>query len=164
MTTSSVFDILVYVFDHYMLVETPRVPERERLARDLERAGFAPGKVERALDWLTELACGHERAARAGRTQRGNPRGAVRIYSESEQARLSAECRGLLVSLEQSGALTAQQRELVIERLLALESEELDVEQLRWVVLMVLSSEPGPALGIERLAPLVADLRTQWPH
>ena len=164
MTTGSVFDILVYVFDHYMLVETPRVPERERLARDLERAGFAPGKVERALEWLTELAFGHERAARARRAQHEDARAAVRVYSDSEQARLSRECRGLLMSLEESRALTAQQRELVIERLLALESEELDVEQLRWVVLMVLSSEPGPSLGIERLGPLVADLRAQWPH
>jgi len=47
MTTGSVLDILIYVFDRYMLVEAPAVPRREHLARDLERAGFAPAKVER---------------------------------------------------------------------------------------------------------------------
>ena len=61
MMTGSVLDILIYVFDRYMLEETPEVPEREQLARDLEWAGFARGNVERALDWLTELAFGHQR-------------------------------------------------------------------------------------------------------
>src|SRR5437868_162219 len=56
MIAGSVLDILIYVFDHFMLEEVPRVPEREDLARRLEIAGFAPTNVERALDWLTELA------------------------------------------------------------------------------------------------------------
>ena len=48
MTTGSVLDILIYVFDRYMLDEAPEVPQREHLARDLERAGFARANVERA--------------------------------------------------------------------------------------------------------------------
>ena len=61
MITSSVLDILIYVFDRYMLDESASVPQRAHLARDLERAGFAAAKVERALDWLTELALGQDR-------------------------------------------------------------------------------------------------------
>ena len=41
MMTGTVLDILIYVFDRYMLDEVPEVPEREHLARDLERVGFA---------------------------------------------------------------------------------------------------------------------------
>ena len=54
--TGSVLDILIYVFDQYMLAEAPEVPEREALAADLERAGFGRHNVERALDWLADLA------------------------------------------------------------------------------------------------------------
>ena len=97
MTTGSVLDILIYVFDRYMLDEQPEVPEREHLARDLERAGFAPANVERALDWLTDLAFGNERGAEAAAAQRG-----VRVFSDSELARLSTECRGLLLTLERA--------------------------------------------------------------
>ena len=43
--TGSVLDILIYVFDQYMLAEAPEVPEREALAADLERAGF-PAALE----------------------------------------------------------------------------------------------------------------------
>jgi len=66
MMTTSVLDILIYVFDRYMLDDAPDVPEREDLARDLERAGFGPASVERALDWLADLAGERAHPAIAG--------------------------------------------------------------------------------------------------
>ena len=60
--------------------------------------------------------------------------------------------------------LTPAQRELVIERMLALDADELDTEQLKWVVLMVLSSQPGQELAVERLGGLVAEARLNAPH
>ena len=156
--TGSVLDILIYVFDRYMLHETPDVPERERLARDLEGVGFTPANVERALDWLTDLAFGHEQ----GGVERSTS--GVRVFSDSELARLSTECRGLLLTLESARVLTPQQREIVIERMLALETEEPDTEQLKWVVLMVLSSQPGQELAVERLGGLITDANFSAPH
>ena len=49
MVTGSILDILIYVFDRFMLDEVPEVPERGALARHLEGRGFAPPSVERAL-------------------------------------------------------------------------------------------------------------------
>jgi Smg protein len=161
MMTGSVLDILIFVFDRYMLEEVPAVPDREHLARDLEQAGFGRANVERALDWLTELAFGHDRAPLpdAGAATAG-----MRVFVDSELLRLSAECRGLILSLERGRVITPQQREIVIERLLALETDEADVEQLKWVVLMVLSSQPGQELAVERLGGLVAEARANAPH
>jgi Smg protein len=162
MTTGSVLDILIFVFDRYMFAATPAVPDRARLAHDLQQAGFGHADVERALDWLTDLALGPERTAlvpRAAAASRG-----VRVFTDSELARLSRECRGLLLTLEHAQVITPQQRELVIERLLALEAEELDAEELKWVVLMVLSSQPGQELALERLTELVADMHGRAPH
>ena len=50
MMTGTVLDILIYVFDRYMLDEVPEVPEREHLARDLERvaARLSTDRVELA--------------------------------------------------------------------------------------------------------------------
>jgi Smg protein len=161
MTTGSVLDILIYVFDRYMLVETPAVPQRAHLARDLERAGFARGKVERALDWLTDLAFRQERAAPA---QAGAQAQGVRVFTDGELMRLSTGCRGLLLTLERAQVLTVQQREIVIERMLALDAEEPDTEQLKWVVLMVLSSQPGCEAAVERLGGLMQEPPANAPH
>jgi Smg protein len=88
----------------------------------------------------------------------------VRVFSDSELARLSTECRGLLLRLESAHVLTPQQREIVIERMLALDADEPDTEQLKWVVLMVLSSQPGQELAVERLGGLITDARLSAPH
>ncbi|HUO18838.1 MAG TPA: DUF494 domain-containing protein [Steroidobacteraceae bacterium] len=161
--TGSVLDILIYVFDRYMLADAPEVPEREHLARDLERAGFTPANVERALDWLTDLAFGHDRPPLPAATPDSAASG-VRVYSDSELSRLSTECRGFLFTLERLGVLTPQQREIVIERMLALDADEPDTEQLKWVVLMVLSSQPGQELAFERLDDLVSEQHSGAPH
>src|SRR5215469_17494485 len=161
MTTGSVLDILIYVFDRYMLVEAPAVPQREHLARDLERAGFAAVKVERALDWLTDLAF---RQGRTAPPQTGMRTQGVRVFTDGELMRLSTECRGLLLRLERAEVLTPQQREIVIERMLALDAEEPDTEQLRWVALMVLSSQPECELAVERLGGLMLEAPVNAPH
>jgi Smg protein len=155
---ASVLDILIYVFDRYMLEETPEVPEREDLARDLERAGFGHANVERALDWLADLA--GERA----RPLIGDTGPAVRVFSDCELARLSTECRGFLMTLERLGVLSPQQREIVVDRMLALDADELDTEQLKWVVLMVLSSQPGQEQAFARMEDFVLDASARPPH
>ena len=162
MMTSTVLDILIYVFDRYMLDEVPEVPERERLARDLERVGFGHANVERALDWLADLATERDRPPIALPAAGGGP--ALRIFSDGELARLSTECRGFLVTLERLGILSPQQREIVIDRMLALDADELDTEQLKWVVLMVLSSQPGQEQAFQRLEDLVSDAQPNTPH
>ena len=148
---NSVFDILIYVFDRYMLEELPDSAERETLARDLESAGFGEANVERALDWLADLAAERERPRSARRRQ------LPRVFAPQELARLDPQCRGLLASLEAAGILSPSQREIVIDRLLALDTEELDLDQVKWVVLMVLSSQPGQELAYARMEDLVFD-------
>lgn len=158
MITGSVLDILIYVFDHYMLEDTPDVPERDALASHLERAGFSAPNVERALDWLADLAGERHRPDFSA-----GPR-AIRVYAEGELARLSTESRGFLLTLERTGILSAAQREIVIDRLLALDIDELSIDQLKWVVLMVLSSQPGQGEACARMEDLVFDSDSCAPH
>jgi Smg protein len=161
----TVLDILLYVFDRYMIDEAPEVPEREVLAQDLASAGFGEANVERALDWLADLAGERGRAHLSGLVEAGPRRKpSLRLYSPAEMARLSAEARGLLLSLEEVGILNSTQRELVIDRLLALDVEDLSLEQLRWVVLMVLSSQPGQEQACARMETLVFDSDSSSTH
>jgi Smg protein len=183
----TVLDILIYVFDRYMFDEAPEVPEREALARDLESAGFGEANVERALDWLADLAgerhrpdlgsaegsaassaAGSAASSAVGAAAGGNAphiqSAALRIYSPLELSRLSVDCRGLLLSLENADILKPGQRELVIDRLLALDVEDLTLDQVRWVVLMVLSSQPGQEQACARMETLVFDSDTAVAH
>jgi Smg protein len=164
----TVLDILIYVFDRYMFDEAPEVPERDALARDLESAGFGEANVERALDWLADLAGERLRALLLPATDQAagvqRKQGALRLYTPLELARLSADCRGLLLSLEQVEILSPAQRELVIDRLLALDVDDLNLDQVRWIVLMVLSSQPDQEQACARMETLVFDADTSTAH
>ena len=67
-----------------------------------------------------------------------------RAYAPKELAKLDTECRGFLLALEQSGILSPQVREHVIERALAATGSALSLEQLKLIVLMVLWNQQTP--------------------
>jgi Smg protein len=71
-------------------------------------------------------------------------RTSFRAYAPRELAKLDAGCRGFLITLEHSGILTPQTRELVVERSLAASGATLTLEQLKLIVLMVLWNQQTP--------------------
>ena len=79
----------------------------------------------------------------------------TRIYNDFELQRLDVASRGFVTYLEQIGILSPTQREILIDRLLALETTDIDVEQIKWVVLMVLFSQPGQETAYARMEDLV---------
>jgi len=89
---------------------------------------------------------------------------AFRVFDTVEQERLDAASRGYLLHLEQIGILKTGQREIVIDRLLALDNEEIDVEQTKWVVMMVLFSQPGQQDAFAQMEDLVYADDSAWVH
>lgn len=149
MTTGSVLKVLIYVYDHYMLADPADVPERHHMLEDLQKRGFSVSDVVHAMEWLSALV-GDQRASSGSADTVTEDDGAVRIFADGELSRLSADCRAFLMLMDLQHVLTPRQRELVIDRALALDVEEVDVEQLKWVVLLVLSSQPGQELAFAR--------------
>jgi Smg protein len=156
----SVLDILIYLFENYFDGDLDEgfEPDRDTLAQELERAGFPSAEVERALAWLEELATD---PSRGDFTSTGR---AIRVFDALEQSRLDTDCRGYLVHLEHVGILSPTQRERVIDRLMALDGDEIDIDRLKWVVLMVLFSHPGSAAAHARMEDLVFDDRSGAIH
>lgn len=144
----SILDVLLYLFEHYFTEDAAPppgerpLPGREQLANsplldELTQAGFSPAEIHKAFDWLDALA--------AQRPDAGAARadGPIRVYFGPELDKLDVDCRGFLLFLEQHGVLDADQRELVLDRAMALDQDELDLDDLKWVVLMVLFNQPG---------------------
>jgi len=57
--------------------------------------------------------------------------------------------------LEQIGILTTGQRERVLDRVLALGERDVDIDDIKWVVLMVLFTQPGQEDAYARMEDLV---------
>jgi Smg protein len=142
----------MYLFETYVDTEEDPEPDQNELRLELLRAGFGDNEIERALVWLDGLT-GHQESLNYGNLSAHG----TRIYNDIEHERLDAHCRGYIIYLEQTGILSPPQRELLVDRLLALESADIDVEQIKWVVLMVLFSQPGQELNYARMEDLVFD-------
>jgi Smg protein len=134
----TLLDVLLYLFENYFYDDPDAVRDRDSLQASLIQAGFSPAEVSKAFDWLDGLD--QLRLPLPAVTPAAGP---LRMYAAQEQARLDLDCRGFLLFLEQNGILDAHLREQVIDRAMALELEELDLEDLKWVVLMVLFNQPG---------------------
>ena len=139
----SILDVLLYLFEHYFTEDAaPPLGDRDSLASsplfsELTQAGFSPAYIHKAFDGLDALA---EQRPDASAPRANGP---TRVYFGPELDKLDTECRGFLLFLEQRGVLDADQRELVLDRALALDQDELDLDDLKWVVLMVLFNQPG---------------------
>lgn len=134
----NVLDVLMYLFENYMDDETELHPDRESLQVELQEAGFRKNEITKAFAWLEDLALergADELAQPAARS--------MRVFSDEERVRLDVEARGFLVYLENAGLLNPQQRERVLDRVMALESDDIDIDQVKWVVLMVMFNQHG---------------------
>jgi Smg protein len=128
-----VIDVLMYIFSSYIDSDDTLPEDRDSIDADLREAGFESNDIEKAFDWLDGLALAGNVPSIA-QTDR-----ATRIYSLEEQQRMDSSIQGFLYFLEQSGVLTPELRELVVNRIMALESDSpIDLEEFKWVVMMVL--------------------------
>lgn len=143
-------DVLIYLYENYMDGETPPPTDQNELKEELSEAGFSADEIEKALVWLDELAdsvSSTDLSHTASHT--------VRVYTEQECRQLDAETRGLLLFLEQNAILDAASRELVIDRALALDTTALTVEELKWIVLLVLMNRPGREAAFNQMEDMV---------
>ncbi len=155
----NVLDVLMFLFENYFYDEPEKTPDRGALEESLHQAGFTNGEIDKAFQWLDGLA-----------EQRHQPdlfkhtRQPIRVYVDSELARLDIECRDFLMYLENIGIIDGQRRELVLDRLLALETDEVTLEDMKWVVLMVLFNQPGQEANFAWMEDLMFDTEQEYRH
>ncbi|MCL4162656.1 UNVERIFIED_CONTAM: hypothetical protein GTU68_066834 [Idotea baltica] len=148
----NVIDVLLYLFENYIDNDDAGQPDKATLETELEQVGFPELEVDKALIWLENMTVIAEESADARPVA---PDSTMRFYADQELELLNTTCRGYLLFLEQVGVLDPATREIVIERVLALDTDEIDLEQLKWVVLMVLFYQPGREVAYAWMEDLV---------
>lgn len=144
----TVLDVLMYLFENYQHGEFADTGNQDTLRDELTAAGFPVEEVNHAFSWLDGLSTQRQQPLIFG------PRGSLRVFAREEMAKLSVECRGFLLYLEQLGIFDSTAREVVIDRLMALE-EEIDLDRVKWVCLLVLVNHPDSEEAFEHLEDLV---------
>lgn len=144
------FEILMYLFESYF--DAGSYPEPDKLSRKLSAAGFEEEEISDALTWLSALQQQTSDNYPADLRHSG-----VRCFAELEKLRIGDEARQFLMFAEQQHMISAVEREMVLDRAIALQQESLGVDKLKLIMLMVLwnrHQDLDPLLVEELLSPL----------
>ncbi len=139
------FDVLAYLYEQYWRPEA--CPPADLLVRKLSAVGFEEDEIAEALTWLLGLQLASEHSVLSA------SKGSVRIYASAELDRLCPEAQGFLHFLESAQVLSPQSREMVLDRVLAVPTGPIDLEDFKTLVLLVfwgLDEEPD-ALILDEL-------------
>jgi Smg protein len=154
----TVVDVLMYLFENIIGDETHVDPERDLIVNRLEQLGFPQREILRAFNWLEDLA---DIQYDPNSDEPGA--NSTRIYSDQEKLILDQECIGFLISLEETGILTPITRELILDSVVTLDVE-LDIEELKWIAMIVLYSYPGEENAYLWMESMVFDQFVNYMH
>lgn len=144
------FEILMYLFESYF--DAGSYPEPEKLSRKLTAAGFEGDEISEALTWLSALQKHNPDNYPASLEHSGQ-----RHFAELELQLIGDEARQFLLFAEQQHLISAVEREMIIDRSVALKQEALALDKLKLIMLIVLwnrHQDLDPLLIEELLTPL----------
>ncbi|MDH2917091.1 MAG: DUF494 domain-containing protein [Gallionella sp.] len=125
------FDILLFLFESYF--DAGSYPEPNRLSAKLTAAGFEEEDINQALTWLSGL----RELSNATYPESINHSG-LRCYTDFEAERMSEEGLRFVAFWEHNKIITPIEREMIIDRVVALGRDKLSVDKVKLIALMVL--------------------------
>jgi len=142
-----IFDILIYLFENYMNSEIESAPDSDELKTELKEVGFTNNGINKAFDWLDSLTLQED-------AQFKSPLN-FRIFCTQEIEKLNLECRDFILFLERLDILTPNTRELIIDRAMAIEESLISIEELKWISLIVLLSQPDDEVAVAHMENII---------
>lgn len=125
------FDILLFLFESYF--DAGSYPEPDRLSAKLSAAGFEEDDIHQALAWLSGLRELSQATYPASINQSG-----LRCYTDFEAQRICDEGLRFIAFWEHNKMITPIEREMIIDRVVALGRDKLSLDKVKLIALMVL--------------------------
>ena len=160
----NMLDVLMYIFENFIDDEREQSgePDVAALTTELGHAGFRKGEISKAFEWLEDLSvlCEEDEYPHTITDVFSS----TRIYSDQEKDKISLSAIGFLSRLEFYNIISPSVREVILDRAMALESGNIDLDQMKWVAMMVLYNQPGRETNYLWLENLLFDLEQDVLH
>jgi len=130
-------EVLIFMFEHYFGQSgtTPDVSIEEAiLAQELSEAGFNHEDIVGAFDWYKQLHSQISQPYQPSLTSLN----AIRVYSKQELDKIDAESFGFLSFIAQARVIMPNERDLILDRAMALKQDHITIEEIRWITMMIL--------------------------
>ncbi|MDF2690318.1 MAG: hypothetical protein K0S29_173 [Gammaproteobacteria bacterium] len=131
---ANIFNLLIQLFE---AMGTSRQNDAEYFqycVKTLKAAGLSQHDLNHALTWLDKFS-------KDKQTDISHHRAALRVFSEQECRKINLQGRSFLLQLVQFGAIDAHTLEHILDCAMDLEVTEINLNQLKWIVVMLASAE-----------------------
>lgn len=126
------FEVLVFMFENYLAHRT--LPDNDIMTQELSAAGFEQADILGAFDWYYEMKTMlAEPVAIYSHKHTG-----TRIFSDCELKKISSESLSFVLFLQQADVINDVERDLIVDRAMALKQEQIKIEEMRWITMIAL--------------------------
>jgi|TARA_B110000037_G_C17038539_1_gene472663 Smg protein len=105
------------------------------MTQELEAAGFDNDEIQKAFDWFAQLKLMADKIPLNSELEANDK---LRIFTESELEKIACDGLGFILFLEQAKVLNSIEREIIIDRAMALSHNIISIDEVRWIVMMAL--------------------------
>jgi len=126
------FDVLVFMFENYFTNHA--LPDNKTMEQELAEAGFEQNDIAGAFDWFQEMKL----MLTAPELDYDHSSSATRAFAPSELKKINLESLSFIIFLQQAGIINDVERDLIIDRAMALKQARIKIEEMRWITMMAL--------------------------
>jgi Smg protein len=154
----NIVELLLYLFENY-IYESDDDFDKQTAQQGLSSAGFDSLTINHAFTWLEELKS--DVVAFQNMHIKAD---SFRIFTAAEQLKIDAESIDFIYYLNNTDILDNTQREILINAVMKLETCHFDVDDLHWLALMVLFSQPEQEQAFAHLEALLFETDDLYEH
>ncbi|MFT7229003.1 MAG: Smg protein [Methylophilaceae bacterium] len=129
------FEVLVFMFKNYFANQM--ILDDVEMEQDLSEAGFEQDDILSAFNWFESM----KSMLNTSELDYAHAKTAIRIFTANESKRIDTESLGFLIFLQQANVINDVERDLVIDRALALNKTKISIEETRWITMIALWSQ-----------------------
>ena len=129
------FEVLVFMFENYFAHHT--MPDADVMGEELSAAGFEQTDIDGAFDWYDEM----KYRLTQPDIKYSHQYSGMRVFSETELKKINTESIGFVMFLQQANVINDMERDLIVDRAMALKQQEITVEEMRWITMIALWNE-----------------------
>jgi Smg protein len=129
------FEVLVFIFENYIAHHA--LPDDEVMAQELSAAGFDRTDIVGAVNWFQEM----KSMLTQPPVSYSHKHTATRMLTNAELKKINPESISFVLFLQQATVINDVERDLIIDRAMALEQDQVNIEEMRWITMIALWNE-----------------------
>ena len=126
------FEVLVFMFENYFANHAQ--PDSEVLTQELSEAGFAYTDIRGAVSWFDEM----KSMLNQPPVTYNHIHSATRLFAPQELKKINTESISFILFLQQANVINDVERDLIVDRAMALKQTHIRIEEMRWITMIAL--------------------------